>query len=475
MTIKNILKPNIYSIMIMGDIMFKNKKILILGMARSGYQAAKYLKKRGNEVILNDGGSEEKQDSNQVQELKDLGVELIFGSHPDDLLDKSFDYLIKNPGVPIDHKYVLDAKRLGIEVINEVEMSYLLLPKDVTLIGITGTNGKTTTTTLTYKIMKEAYGDRVHLAGNIGYPLCSILDELKKDDIIVMEVSCQQGENFHKFKPHIGVFTNISPAHIDFLKTFEHYKEVKARMFYNQDKNDIAILNIENEDVMDELRNISSKTKYFSSKNEINGCYLKDGVIYYYDEKIIDRDLIKLPGIHNVENCLAAIMACKEMGVSNKAICDVLTTFTGVEHRLEYVDTVDGVRYYNDTEATNIKCTQIALSSFDQDITLILGGLERGQAFEDLTPYMTHVKNIVAIGQCRERVKEFGDSLHIPTYVYEKLEEGFKKCVEITKNGGIVLLSPASASWDQYKECEIRGAEFKQYVKNMKESEENED
>lgn len=473
MTIKNILKHDIYSIMIMGDIMFKNKKILILGMARSGYQAAKYLKKRGNEVILNDGGSEEKQDSNQVQELKDLGVELIFGSHPDDLLDKSFDYLIKNPGVPIDHKYVLDAKRLEIEVINEVEMSYLLLPKDVTLIGITGTNGKTTTTTLTYKIMKEAYGDRVHLAGNIGYPLCSILDKLKKDDIIVMEVSCQQGENFHKFKPHIGVFTNISPAHIDFLKTFEHYKEVKARMFYNQDKDDIAILNIENEDVMNELRNISSKTKYFSSKNEINGCYLKDGVIYYYDEKIIDRDLIKLPGIHNVENCLAAIMACKEMGVSNKAICDVLTTFTGVEHRLEYVDTVDGVRYYNDTEATNIKCTQIALSSFDQDITLILGGLERGQVFEDLTPYMTHVKNIVAIGQCRERVKEFGDSLHIPTYVYEKLEEGFKKCVEITKNGGIVLLSPASASWDQYKECEIRGAEFKQYVKGMKESEED--
>ncbi len=473
MTIKNILKPDIYSIMIMGDIMFKNKKILILGMARSGYQAAKYLKKRGNEVILNDGGSEEKQESNQVQELKDLGVELIFGSHPDDLLDKSFDYLIKNPGVPIDHKYVLAAKRLGIEVINEVEMSYLLLPKDVTLIGITGTNGKTTTTTLTYKIMKEAYGDRVHLAGNIGYPLCSILDKLKKDDIIVMEVSCQQGENLHKFKPHIGVFTNISPAHIDFLKTFEHYKEVKARMFYNQDKDDVAILNIENEDVMNELRNISSKTKYFSSKNEINGCYLKDGVIYYYDEKIIDRDLIKLPGIHNVENCLAAIMACKEMGVSNKAICDVLTTFTGVEHRLEYVDTVDGVRYYNDTEATNIKCTQIALSSFDQDITLILGGLERGQVFEDLTPYMTHVKNIVAIGQCRERVKEFGDSLHIPTYVYEKLEEGFKKCVEITKNGGIVLLSPASASWDQYKECEIRGAEFKQYVKGMKESEED--
>lgn len=451
--------------------MFEKKKILILGMARSGYQAAKFLIKRGNTVILNDSREEEKQNQEQVKELRDLGVQLIFGEHPDDLLDKSFHYLIKNPGIPIDHKYVLDAKKLDIDVLNEAEMSYLLLPKDITLIGITGTNGKTTTTTLTYQIMKEEYGDRVHLAGNIGYPLCSILDELKKDDIIVMEVSCQQGENFNQFKPHIGVFTNISPAHIDFLKTFEHYKEVKAKMFYNQEKDDIAILNIENQDLMDELRNISSQTKYFSSQNEINGCYLKDGVIYYYGDKVMDQSDIKLPGIHNIENCLAAIMVAKEMDVSNESISKILSTFAGVEHRLEYVDTVNGVRYYNDTEATNIKCTQIALSSFDQDITLILGGLERGQVFEDLIPYMAHVKTIVGIGECRDRVKEFGDHLQIPTYIYEKLEDGFKKCVQETKKSGIVLLSPASASWDQYKECEIRGAEFKQYVKELKENE----
>ena len=449
--------------------MFENKKILILGMARSGYEAAKVLINRGNTVVLNDNKERNKQNSDQVKELEEIGVKLVFGSHPDDLLDKSFNYLIKNPGVPIDHKYVLKAKELGIEVINEVEMAYSLLPKNVTLIGITGTNGKTTTTTLTYKILKEAYKDRVHLAGNIGYPLCSILNELKKDDIIVMEVSCQQGENIKTFRPNIGVFTNISFAHIDFLKTFEHYKEVKAKMFYNQTSKDTAIMNIEDNEVMNELKNIKSKTKYFSSKNEINGCYLKNGVIYYYDEKVLESDTIKIPGIHNIENCLGAIMVAKELNVSNDIIKKVLSSFTGVEHRLEYVDTINNVSFYNDTEATNIKCTQIALSSFDKNITLILGGLERGQKFEDLIPYMNHVKNIIGIGQCRDRVKDFGNSLNIPTYIYERLEDGFKKCVDITNNG-VILLSPASASWDQYKECEIRGTEFKNYVKNLKDS-----
>ena len=453
--------------------MFQNKKIFILGMARSGYEAAKYLSKLDNTVVLNDGKEEKKQNEAQVNELKSLGVELIFGSHPDQLLDSSFDYLIKNPGVPIDHKYVLKAKELGIEVINEVEMAYRMLPRDITLVGITGTNGKTTTTTLTYNILKEAFKERVHLAGNIGYPLCSILDKLKKDDIIVMEVSCQQGENIKEFKPHIGLFTNIDQAHIDFMKTFEHYKEVKKRMFYNQTNEDIAILNMENEEVMKELKNIKSITKYFSSKNEINGAYVKNGIIYYYDEEVMKVSDIKIPGVHNLENCLGAMMIAKEFNVSNEIIDKVLSEFTGVEHRLEYVDTVNDVRYYNDTEATNIKCSQIALSSFSEPTTIILGGLERGQNFDDLIPFMNNVKNIIAIGQCRERVKEFGDKLSIPTYVYEKLEDGFKKSVEVTEKGGIVLLSPASASWDQYKECEIRGAEFKKYVKDMKEREKN--
>ena len=448
--------------------MFENKKIFILGLARSGYQAAKLLIQKNNEVVLNDGKDESKLDKSQIDELRNLGVKLFFGSHPDDLLDNSFDYLIKNPGVPIDHKYVLKARSLGIEVINEAEMAYRLLPEDVKLIGITGTNGKTTTTTLTYNIMKKAFGDKVFLAGNIGYPLCGILNQVKSGDIIVMEVSCQQLENFEQFHPNVALMTNLSPAHIDFLKSYENYKRVKAKIFKNQTSDDVAILNIENDDVIKETRDIKANTKYFSSKKEINGCYLKDNYIYYYGEKVISRDQIFIAGMHNVENCMGAIMIAKEFGVSNDIICDVISSFRGVEHRLEYVDTINGVRFYNDTEATNIKCTQIALSSFDQPTTIILGGLERGQDFNELTPFMKNVTNIIAIGQCRDRVAEYGNSLGIPTYSFEFLTNGFDKCVEVTQPGGIILLSPASASWDQYKECEVRGAEFKKKVEELK-------
>ena len=448
--------------------MFENKKIFILGLARSGYQAAKLLSKRGNTIVLNDGKSEDKLDAEQISELKSLGVELVFGSHPDDILDESFDYLIKNPGVPIDHKYVLKARELGIEVMNEVEMTYRLLPKDVKIIAITGTNGKTTTTTLTYEIMKKAYGDKVFLAGNIGYPFSSILEDVKSGDIIVMEVSCQQLENMTEFNPTVALMTNLSPAHIDFLKSYENYKRVKAKLFQNHTAENVAILNLENEDVISETKNIKSTIKYFSSKNEISGCFLKDNDIYYYGDKVMSRDDIFIAGMHNVENCMAAIMLVKEFDVSNEIIKDVISNFRGVEHRLEYVDTIDGRRFYNDTEATNIKCTQIALASFDKPTIVILGGLERGQDFNELKPFMKNVKGIVGIGQCRDRVLEFGNTLNIPTYSFEHLTDGFDKCFEISDVGDIILLSPASASWDQYKECEVRGAEFKKKVEELK-------
>lgn len=437
-------------------------------MARSGYQAAKFLIHRGNEVYLNDSKEEEKMDSSQVEELRKLGVHLVFGSHPDDLLDESFDYLIKNPGVPIDHKYVLKARELEIPVINEVEMAYRLLPDDVSIVGITGTNGKTTTTTIIYEILHKAFGDRVHLAGNIGFPLSSVLNDVKSGDILVMECSCQQGENFVRFHPHVGVLTNFSEAHIDFMKTYKHYKNTKSKMFYNQTKDDIAILNYDNEDVMEEMSRIQSEKKFFSSQHTIDGCHLIDDDIYYYDEKIMNIHDIKIKGIHNVENVMAAIMAVKEYEVENSIIRDVVSHFKGVEHRLEYVDTVNGVEYYNDTEATNIKCCQIALSSFKCPIILFLGGLERGQNFENLTPYMDHVKAIIAIGECRERIREYAESISKDVYVYEHLADGFDKASQIAEEGDVVLLSPASASWDQYKECEVRGAEFKEKVHELK-------
>ena len=440
-------------------------KILILGMARSGVAAAKVLVKRNNEVIIND--IKEEQDTEIVNELKELGVKLVLGSHPENIVDKSINYVIKNPGIKDDHILIKKAYDLGIPVINEVELAYNLLPKDVTLIGITGTNGKTTTTTLTYEIMHKAFGDRVHLAGNIGYPLCSILDKLKENDIIVMEVSVQQSVNFDKFHPHVALMTNYSPAHIDFLETYENYKKIKAKMFYNQESTDIAILNLNNKEVLDELSNIKSIKKYFSSTDKAN-CYLKDNVIYYNDEKVINTDIIKIPGMHNIENILGAISIVKEFNVDNLVIKDVISNFLGVEHRLEYVDEVNGVRFYNDTEATNIKCTQIALSSFNKPIIIILGGLERGQNFDDLIPFAKNIKVIIGIGACRERVREFGNKINVPTYIHEYLKDSFLDISNNMESGDIVLLSPASASWDQYKECEVRGQEFKDLVKELK-------
>ena len=448
--------------------MFENNKIFILGFARSGYDAAKVLIKRGNQVLINDGKKMQDADKDKVEELKQLGVEFHFGDHPDDLFNSSYDYLIKNPGVPIDHKYVLKAKELEIPVINETEMAYRLIPKDknIKLIGITGTNGKTTTTTLIYNFIKED-GKRVHLAGNIGYPLCSFLDKLEENDIIVDEVSCQQLENLEEFKPDIGVLTNISEAHLEFMKTYEHYTYVKSKLFQNQTKNDVAILNMDNDEVMRITKNIKSTIKYFSSSNEINGAYLKENGIYYFDDRVVDLDKICLIGKHNYENIMAAILAVKELGVSNDSICKVLGSFTGVEHRLEFVCEVDGRKFYNDTEATNIKCCQIALSSFNKPTILFLGGYERGQDFNELSDYVQHVKAIVTLGECRNRVKEFGDSMNIPTYLTETLKDAFEKAWDISEKGDVLLLSPASASWDQYKQCEDRGDEFKNYAHDL--------
>lgn len=444
--------------------MFKNKKILILGMARSGYEAAKLLAKRGNKVILNDIKTD--QDAAKLDELKDLGVNIILGEHPADLLDETFDYLIKNPGVPIDHMYVLKAREIGIEVINEVEMAYRLMPKDVKLVAITGTNGKTTTTTLIYEMLKLS-GKRAHLTGNIGYPLCGFLDKLKKDDIIVMETSCQQLENLTEFNPDIAIMTNLSEAHIDFLKTYDNYKRVKAKIFQNHTKNNIAILNIESDDVLEVTKNIKSTVKYFSSKKDINGCYIKDDSIYYYDEKVVDLRDIRLIGTHNYENVMAAIMVVKELGVENDIIISLLKEFKGVEHRIEFVKELKGIKFYNDSKATNIKATQTALLSFNTPLILLLGGMERGQSFEDLSDYLTNVKLIIAYGECKKRIEEFANQMNIEVKVVDFLENATRLAYEMAQEGDTVLLSPTAASWDQYRCFEDRGMEYKNIINNL--------
>ena len=415
--------------------MFENNNIVILGMARSGYEVAKYLAKRNNKITINDLNT--KQDENHIKELEKLGVKIILGNHPDDLINKDVDYLIKNPGVPIDHKYVLEAKKLEIEVLNEVEVSARLMRKDIHLIGITGTNGKTTTTTIIYEILKEKFKDKVHLTGNIGYPLISFLDKF-------------------------AVLTNVSEAHLEFFKTYDHYKELKKRIFKNHTKNNLAIINKTDEESLKLTENIKSNKVYFSDKED-DLCYIEKENIYYKGKNIIYTKEIILKGMHNYQNIMAAIIVAKYYGVEDEIIKKVVKDFKGVEHRLEFIRELDGKKYYNDSKATNLVSTEIALKSFDQDTLLILGGYERGQDFKELIPYLDNVKFILAIGENRERVKKELSNYNV--IVNETLKEAMKNIKNYDVD--IVLLSPASASWDQYKKFEERGEEFKNIVNSL--------
>jgi UDP-N-acetylmuramoylalanine--D-glutamate ligase len=445
--------------------MFENKKIFILGIARSGYEAAKVLAKRNNEIVLND--MNEKQDESHIKELEDLGVKLYLGEQPENVFDETFDLMVKNPGVKFDNKYVKYAVEHNIKVINEIEMAYHLLPKGVKLIAITGTNGKTTTTSLTYEIVSHAYPGRTHLAGNIGFPLCEVIENIKENDYLVMEIGVPQLHDFYDFKPDIAVLTNIYEAHLDMFKTREYYNENKKRIFMNHNKNNIAIINKGNEDAYKITKDIKSTIKYFSSKEIIDGAYIKDDKIYYYNEQIIDIKDIKLQGIHNYENIMCAIMVAKELNISNDIIIKVLKDFNGVEHRIEYVKTINGVDYYNDSKATNVTSTQIALSAFKRPTILLLGCLDRGHSFEGLTDYMKNVKLVCSFGQTNNRIKDYCDSINIPCVVNNTLEEALKEAHKNAVNNDVVLLSPACASWEQYKCFEDRGCEFKELVKNM--------
>ena len=443
--------------------MFKNNNLFILGMARSGYESAKFFAKRGNKIIINDKNEDE--DKKHVKELEELGVKVILGSHPVDLITKDIDYVIKNPGIKDSHEMIVKAKELGIPVINEVEAAYMLLPKDITIIGVTGSNGKTTTTTLIYEILKHAKKSVV-LAGNIGFPLSSLVDNIKSNNILLMEISIQQLCNLDKFKTNISVLTNIYEAHLDFVGNKENYINVKKRIFNHHTKKDIAILNYDNIDVLNNTNDIMSSKLYFSKNNKTD-CYIKDNAIYYKDNKIINISDISLKGIHNLENIMASILTVKQFNVSDDDIISVLKEFKGVEHRIEYVKEINGIKIYNDSKSTNVKATQIALSSFIEPTILLLGGLDRGHSFEELTEYMGNVKLVISYGQTKNRIKEYCDKINKECIVVDTLKDAVLVASNNATKGNVILLSPACASWDQFKDFEERGKTFKEYINNI--------
>lgn len=443
--------------------MIKDKKVFILGMARSGYEAAKLLA-TDNKVLVTDMNE---QDAEQVKELEKLGVRVVISKEPSDLLDESYDVMVKNPGIKYTHPTVVKAHELGIDVINEVELAYGYMNENINIIGVTGSNGKTTTVTLIYNILKEA-GFPVYIGGNIGTPLCHFVKDIKENEYLVMEISDHQLCDMYKFKTNVSVLTNIFDVHTDFHDSHERYVMTKKKIFNNHTKDDIAIINYDNKEAVDISKDINS-TKYYFSKNSKQNVYLKDNAIYYHDDKVIDCNDIKLKGMHNYENIMAAISAVKVYNVDNESICKVLKTFGGVEHRIEYVDTIDGVDYYNDSKATNCESTKIALKSFKQPTLLILGGLDRGHSFEDLTPCMNNVTYVACYGETKTRIKEYCDKIGKDCGIFDNLEKATLSCFEKAQKGDVVLLSPACASWDQYKKFEDRGDEFKSIVNNLKE------
>lgn len=440
--------------------MFENKKIFILGMARSGYEAAKLLIDYNNEIIVTDG---KEQKEELVSELESLGVKVVITGDQLSLLDDSFDYVIKNPGIKYDNPVVIKAKELGIKVINEIEMAYSFLDKSVNIIGVTGSNGKTTTTTLISEFMKNSF-DNVYLGGNIGIPLSNFVRDIKPNSYLVLEISDHQLCDMYDFKTNVSVLTNITPTHLDFHKSYEVYQMTKKKIFNNHTSDDLAVINKDDEVSMKITDDIKS-TKVYYGHDKTNLAYYDEEGIYYDGKLVIKLDDIILKGKHNYQNIMGAIIAVKKYGVTDEVIQKVLKEFKGVEHRLEYVDTINGVTYYNDSKATNCVSTITALNSFNQPTILLLGGYDRGHSFHDLDDSMKNVKCVVCFGETKNRIEEFCNDLNIKCYKNDTLKEAMNVVKDICTPGDVVLLSPACASWDQYDRFEDRGDEFKNLVR----------
>lgn len=443
---------------------FQNKKVLILGLARSGQAAAKLLSKLGAIVTVNDGKAFEENPSAQV--LLEEGIKVICGSHPLELLDEDFALMVKNPGIPYSNEMVKKALDKGIQVLTEVELAYLI--SEAPIFAITGSNGKTTTTTMIADVLNHA-GQSALLSGNIGFPASEVAVDAKENDRLIMELSSFQLMGVDQFRPHIAVITNLMPTHIDYHGSFEEYVNAKWNIQNNMSDKDFLILNGDQEISYDLANKTKATILYFSSQKEVDGAYCLDGKLYFEGEYIMDADQIGVPGLHNVENALATIAVAKLANVDNDSIKETLASFGGVKHRLQYVGQVNQIKFYNDSKSTNILACQKALSSFDNiNLILIAGGLDRGNEFDDLVPDIIGLKKLILLGQSADKMKKAAEKAGVSYLDAKDVAEATAIAFKEAKQGDVVLLSPANASWDMYKSFETRGDEFIQAFEQIK-------
>ncbi|WP_064093796.1 UDP-N-acetylmuramoyl-L-alanine--D-glutamate ligase [Rossellomorea aquimaris] len=436
---------------------FKHKKVLVLGLAKSGVSAASLLHKLEAFVTVND--QKPLEENPEAQGLLQEGIKVICGSHPIELLDEGFQYIVKNPGIPYHNPLIKKAIEKGIPVLTEVELAYLI--SEAEMIGITGTNGKTTTTTLLFEILKQANQNPL-IAGNIGTVASEVAQQAQKDDKMVVELSSFQLMGIEEFAPHIAIITNLYDAHLDYHGNINEYWKAKANITKNQSQDDYLIINADQDHLRETVSFSNAQIIPFSTTREVDGgAYIRNGAIYFKDEKVIELESVVLPGAHNLENILCAIAASKIYGVSNENILSVLSTFAGVKHRTQYVREVNSRKFYNDSKATNILATKSALNAFEAPTILLAGGLDRGNDFDDLIPHMKNVKVLVTFGETAEKLRNTGKKAGIQTVItVDNVEKAVPVAYEHSEKGDVVLLSPACASWDQYRTFEERGDIF---------------
>ncbi|MCO4625961.1 UDP-N-acetylmuramoylalanyl-D-glutamate ligase [Streptococcus infantarius subsp. infantarius] len=435
---------------------FENKKVLVLGLAKSGEAAARLLEKLGAIVTVNDGKPFDENPA--AQSLLEEGIKVICGSHPLELLDENFELMVKNPGIRYDNPMVARAIEKNIPVITEVELAYMI--SDAPIIGITGSNGKTTTTTMIAETLNNG-GKSGLLSGNIGFPASEVAQTATDKDTLVMELSSFQLMGTDTFHPHMAVITNLMPTHIDYHGSFEEYVAAKWNIQKNMTAEDYLVLNF-NQDLAKELaQKTAAQVIPFSTTEKVDGAYLDGDTLYFKDEAIMKASEIGVPGNHNIENALATIAIAKLSGIAKEAIKETLSHFGGVKHRLQALGEVNGIKFYNDSKSTNILATQKALSGFDNSkVILIAGGLDRGNEFDELVTDITGVKLMVILGESAPRVKRAADKAQVPYVDAKDVADAARIAYSKAEAGDVVLFSPANASWDMYKSFEVRGDEF---------------
>jgi UDP-N-acetylmuramoylalanine--D-glutamate ligase len=451
---------------------FRGKRVVVIGLAKSGLAAACLLWELGAQVTVNDRQEAWQIPPEAKRKLEERGIVCRWGGHPDDLIDPGVDLVVKNPGIPYRILPIQQAIKYQIPVITEVELGWQWTVSP--MIGITGSNGKTTTTSLIGEMFRQAER-KAHVVGNIGMVMSEVAFHSRPDETLVVELSSFQLLGTLDFRPDVAVLTNIYPAHLDYHGTLEEYTRAKLKLFANQRADDVAVLNADQEVSGRLAPEIGAQIWWFSIRSAVSpGVYLEDGEVYWQPpdgqrRRLFSRSDVALKGDHNLENLLAASCAAVAYGLPVEAVRRVASTFTGVEHRLEFVRKVNGVAYYNDSKATNTTAAITALRSFKEGITWIAGGLDRGHSFDEMIPIVQkHVKRVIAYGETSERIIEMcrraGVSL---CSTVGSVEEAVDLAAVITPPGDVVLLSPACASWDMYRSFEERGNIFKQAVHKL--------